>query len=64
MPNLRFLLFQVRKPDDPMRSQEVGCFAEALGWDRASINAVDLITCQPTPQLFRDHDAIFVGGSG
>ena len=37
---LRFMLFQVRNPDDAMREQEIDCFARAIGCDRNQIHVL------------------------
>ena len=45
---LRFLLLQVRNTDDPMRVQEVHCFARALGCGQEQIHVFDLLTGAPS----------------
>jgi GMP synthase (glutamine-hydrolysing) len=64
MPKLRYLLLQTRNVDDPMREQEVRCFARALSCERSAIDAFDLLDAAPTPQRLRWADVILLGGSG
>ncbi len=40
---LRYLLLQVRDPNDPMRDQEVACFTRCLRCDADQIRVFDLI---------------------
>ena len=61
---MRFLLLQVRNPDDPMRSQEVGCFARALNCAREQIEVHDLIASAPTVNELSPYQAVLLGGSG
>lgn len=61
---MRTLLFQVRDPEDPMRSQEISCFAEALGLSHGQIETWDLLTRQPEAEILRLYDVLFFGGSG
>jgi GMP synthase (glutamine-hydrolysing) len=60
----RYLLLQIRKPEDPMQDQEVSCFARSLECDVANIWQHDLISSSPTKQQLTEFDAVFVGGSG
>ena len=60
----RYLLFQVRKPTDPMREQEVGCFCRALECSREQIDVLDLIHEVPTVATLDRVDAVLMGGSG
>ncbi len=64
MQNLRFLLLQIRDPDDPIRRQEVGCFAAALDCRAEAIVPFDLLSGFPTNGQLRAVDAVLVGGSG
>ena len=64
MQNLRFLLMQIRDSDDPIRQQEVGCFARAIGCDANSVLPFNLLTGFPTNEQLREVDAVLVGGSG
>ena len=61
---MRFLLLQIRDADDPMRPQEVTCFAEALESDVSAIVPFDLLNAAPTPSELANVDAVLVGGSG
>lgn len=60
----RFLLLQVRKPDDPMLAHEVRSFSAALPCDPRQIVTADLITGAPDDHLLADADVILIGGSG
>lgn len=62
--NLNILLFQIRKPDDPMRVGEVAAFADCLDVTPEHINAIDLIYSPPSPELLRKSDMIIIGGAG
>ena len=62
---LRYLLLQVRNAHDPMREQEVGCFAWALRCAPKQIRVFDLIHGRPpTRQQLDTADVILLGGSG
>jgi GMP synthase (glutamine-hydrolysing) len=63
-PQLRFLLLQVRNADDPMRTQEIGCFARALGCKQEQIRVWDLLTGAPTVTQLSGVDVVLLGGSG
>ena len=60
----RHLLLQVRNQNDPMRPQEVHCFARALGCDVSQIRAFDLLAGSPTAAQLDQADVVFLGGSG
>lgn len=60
---MRYLLLQARDPDDPMRPQEVRCFARALGCAPESITVFDLLT-GATPEQWQSFDVVLFGGSG
>jgi GMP synthase (glutamine-hydrolysing) len=64
MPDLRYLLLQIRDGDDPMRPQEVRCFATALQCDQKAIRPFDLLTGVPTEEHLQQVDAVLIGGSG
>lgn len=64
MAQYRYLLLQIRNAEDPMRHQEVGCFAQALGCDRSDITPWDLLRDGPSNDTLSEFDAVFVGGSG
>jgi len=61
---IRYLLLQVRNPDDPMRPQEIGCFARALRCPREQIRTLDLLSGVPTVQQLDAVDVVLLGGSG
>ncbi len=61
---LRYLLLQVRNPDDPMRDQEVRCFARVLNTPIESIQTHDLLSGPPTQPLLAKCDLVLLGGSG
>ncbi|MGM0486898.1 MAG: type 1 glutamine amidotransferase [Planctomycetota bacterium] len=61
---LRFLLFQVRNADDPMRRQELECFARALQCDCTQIQVCDLLREVPTRAALDQVDMVLLGGSG
>lgn len=62
--DVRFLLLQVRNGDDPMRDQEVRCFARAFRCDTGQIQVLDLLRGAPTLDELRSCDAALLGGSG
>lgn len=64
MSNLRFLLLQVRNQDDPMRHEEVSCFARALDCSEKQIEVFDLLGGAPTLDDLRPFDVVLLGGSG
>ena len=59
-----FLLLQVRNADDPMRNQEIDCFARALGCASSQIEVFDLLAGVPTVQQLAQFDVVLLGGSG
>lgn len=61
---LRFMLFQVRNPDDAMRRQEVDCFARALQCDRNQIHVFSILQGVPTRAELDQVDMVLLGGSG
>ncbi len=64
MPQLRFLLLQIRHDDDPIRSQEIQCFADAIGCEVDAIRPLDLIADRLTARALEEADAVLIGGSG
>ena len=60
----KFLLLQVRNSDDPMREQEVGCFARALNCRPDQIEIFDLLSGVPTVAQLDKVDVVLLGGSG
>ncbi len=63
-PSVQYLLLQVRNAHDPMRQQEVRCFARALGCDLSQIRVWDLISGIPSQTLLDSVDVVLLGGSG
>lgn len=61
---LRYLLLQVRNEDDPMRDQEVRCFARALSCRTDQIRVLDLLAGAPTLSQLNAVDVVLLGGSG
>jgi len=61
---IRYLLLQVRNPDDPMRLQEIGCFSRTLRCSVEQIRVVDLLSGVPTAKQLDDVDMVLLGGSG
>ena len=61
---LRFLLFQIRRPNDPMRANEVAAFSWALGCPRSQITVIDLINDPPGTATLAAHDMVIIGGAG
>jgi GMP synthase (glutamine-hydrolysing) len=64
LSSVRYLLLQVRNPTDPIREQEVECFAWALACDRQQIRVCDLLEGGPAPTTLDTVDIVLVGGSG
>jgi len=62
--NLNILLFQIRKPDDPMRISEVATFAESINTLPERITAIDLIGDPPSKKILESADLILIGGAG
>ena len=60
----RFLLLQIRNADDPMREQEVDCFARALRCTPEQISVYDLLSGVPTIRELDRVDVVLLGGSG
>ena len=60
----QFLLLQVRDSDDPMRQQEVECFARALHCATDQIGVFDLLSGVPTGTDLAPYDVVLLGGSG
>ena len=54
---VRYLLLQVRNQDDPMRRQEVGCFARGLQCREDQIGVFDLLGGAPTLRQLQDWDS-------
>jgi GMP synthase (glutamine-hydrolysing) len=59
-----FLLLQIRDAEDPMREQEVACFARCLGCRTEQILVFDLLRGAPSLQQLDAVDMVLLGGSG
>lgn len=59
----RFTLLQCRNPDDPVRAEELTCFADRLGVPERNIRPLDILT-DPLDSVFDGVDCVLVGGSG
>lgn len=59
-----FLLLQARRPLDPMRDHEHGCFADAMGLDRDELRTLDVVRNAPTAGDAQGCLAVLIGGSG
>ncbi|MEQ9071474.1 MAG: type 1 glutamine amidotransferase, partial [Gimesia chilikensis] len=62
LQQLRYLLLQVRNSDDPMKQQEVNCFARSLDVDPSQIAVFDLLGGPLTEVDLVSHDVVFIGG--
>ncbi|MDP7204810.1 MAG: hypothetical protein QGH11_04535, partial [Pirellulaceae bacterium] len=60
----RYLLLQGRLLEDPMRLQEIRCFARALECDKTEITALDLLRDRPSLDQVGAFDVVLIGGSG
>ena len=64
LSSLRYLLLQVRNPDDVMRQQEIECFSRALECKPDQIRVFDLLSGVPTVAQLDAVDVVLLGGSG
>ena len=64
LDNLSYLLLQVRNHDDPMRGNEVTCFARALRCHASRIQVFDLLSGAPGDRQLARVDMVLLGGSG
>jgi len=64
LEQIRYLLLQVRNADDPMRPQEVSCFARALETQISQIGVFDLLGGPLQDVDLDQSDVILIGGSG
>ena len=62
--SINYLLYQVRDADDPMRTQEVATYIEALNCDASRIKVHDLLSGGPERQVLDQSDIVLIGGSG
>ena len=60
----RFLLLQVRDPDDPMREHEIQCFARSFRCSTDQIRIFDLLSGVPSKEALDEVDVVLLGGSG
>jgi len=64
MNDPRYLLIQIRDVDDPIRLQEIGCFADALQCPEESVTVFDLLSTSLDASHLADIDMVMIGGSG
>lgn len=64
LKHIKYLLLQIRNPDDVMKHHEVTCFANKLGCPESNIVVHDLISARPSRSDLDAVDAVLVGGSG
>ena len=62
--SVRYLLLQIRNPDDPMRAQEVECFARSMNAQASQFATFDLLSGLPTQEHYTKFDVVLLGGSG
>ena len=62
--NRRYLLLQVRDPDDPMREHEIQCFARSFRCSVDQIRIFDLLSGVPSDHTLDEVDVVLLGGSG
>lgn len=63
MVSPRFTLLQCRRSDDPVRHEEIECFAARLGVPERQIRARDILR-DDLDDVFDGSDCLLVGGSG
>jgi len=61
---IRYLLLQVRNPDDDMSENEIDCFSRALDCSRESVSVLDLLSAVPSQKDLDEADVVLLGGSG
>jgi GMP synthase (glutamine-hydrolysing) len=64
MTSIRYLLLQTRNATDPMRAQEVRCFAKMLGCKVSAIDVADLLGGPVSLEKINSADMLLLGGSG
>jgi GMP synthase (glutamine-hydrolysing) len=64
LTKIRYLLLQTRNANDPMRSQEVRCFARMLECDLSDIDVFDLLATVLPAEKLKSAEMILLGGSG
>lgn len=60
----RFLLIQVRNPNDSAREHEIDCFSRSIGCQKNRIVPHDLLKSCPSQESVDSVDAVLIGGSG
>lgn len=61
---IRYLLLQVRNPDDPMREHEIRSFTRTLRTSPERIGIFDLLSQELEDRHLQDVDMVLLGGSG
>jgi GMP synthase (glutamine-hydrolysing) len=64
LAKIRYLLLQTRNANDPMRAQEVRCFARMLGCELSEIDVFDLLASALPLNKLLSADMLLLGGSG
>jgi GMP synthase (glutamine-hydrolysing) len=64
LAKIRYLLLQTRNANDPMRAQEVRCFARMLECDLSDLDVFDLLATVLPAEKVQSADMILLGGSG
>lgn len=64
LTSVRYLLLQIRNEDDPMRPQEIQCFARALHAQPDQFRTFDLLKRKPERSTYDGSDVVLLGGSG
>lgn len=62
--DIRFLLLQVRNPDDPMSGHEIECFERCFDLAPGQIEIFDLLGGAPSARQIESVDVVLLGGSG
>lgn len=60
----KYLLIQARDKDDPIRRQEVACFAQAAACEKRQFTPFDILAGVPSREFVSGFDCVFIGGSG
>jgi GMP synthase (glutamine-hydrolysing) len=61
---MKLLLLQARRPDDPMREHEQGCFSASTGLGVESFHCVNVVDRVPGAEELTAFDALMMGGAG
>ncbi|MEE8148710.1 MAG: type 1 glutamine amidotransferase, partial [Longimicrobiales bacterium] len=62
--SIRYLLLQVRNPQDEMQEHKINCFSRAVDCSRESIRVLDLLSGVPSQEEVDNADVVLLGGSG